>query len=254
MTTSVNMYTQSPLKSETISVNGSEIYYEVYGKGKPLFLLHGFTQSSKSWIPFVSDYADDFEVYLIDLKGHGRSSQFTGKISLKEVASEVNALAGYLKLDSINAIGFSYGGEVLFQLALMNPQLVKRMIIIGSCGSWNASEFPAWLDYLSYKNIDNLPWMREQQSSEEQIRSILAQVPNYVVSVSIDELKTIQTKTLLIIGDHDDSVPLECISAAKDNIPDSYLWILPNTDHRAHRDEHKEEFVRVSKEFFSGTW
>jgi len=249
-----NSLSQSPVKSEVVSVNGSNIYYEVYGKGAPLFLLHGFTQSSKSWIPYVSDYADGFEVYLIDLKGHGRSGHFTGRISLKEVAGEIDALARYLKLDSINAIGFSYGGEALFQLALLNPSLVKSMIIVGSCGSWNATDFPEWLEYLSYKNIDNLPWMREQQTSEEQIRSILDQVPNYEVSVSIEELKRIQTRTLLVIGDHDDSVTLECVSAAKDNIPDSFLWILPNTDHRAHRDKNKADFVRVSKEFLSGNW
>ena len=61
---------------------------------------------------------------------------FTEKLSIKSVASDVDALIHYLKLDSINAIGFSYGGDVLVQLALMNPDLIKSMIIIGACGSW----------------------------------------------------------------------------------------------------------------------
>jgi pimeloyl-ACP methyl ester carboxylesterase len=96
--------------------------------------------------------------------------------------------------------------------------------------------------------------MQEQQNSEEQIRSILAQVPNYSVTVSEEELKSIQTRTLLVLGDQDPATPIECVANAKKNLPNSYLWVLPNTEHGAHRDEHKAEFVRISKEFLGGSW
>lgn len=245
---------QTPKKTETVTLNGINIYYEVYGKGEPLFLLHGFTQSSKSWLPYIADYEDNFEVYLVDLRGHGRSSWFTEKISLPAVAKDVDALAGYLKLEHINAIGYSYGGEILFQLALLHPGLVKSMIIIGSCGTWHAKEFPDFVEYLSYKNIDNLPWMREEQTNEEQIKSILAQMPNYDVTVNEKELKTIQAKTLLVLGDLDPATPLACVVKAKENLPNSYLWVLPNTAHGAHKDEHKAGFISISRKFFSDSW
>ncbi|HLT72119.1 MAG TPA: alpha/beta hydrolase [Cyclobacteriaceae bacterium] len=251
---SMSGFSQTVEKSETIALNGVNIYYEVYGKGEPLFLLHGFTQSSKSWQEYVDDYSTDFAVYLVDLRGHGRSSQFKETISVPDVAKDLEALAAYLKLESINAIGFSYGGEVLFQLALLHPGLVKSMVIIGSCGTWHAKEFPEFVDYLSYKNIDNLPWMREQQTSEEQIKSILEQVPNYNVSVSDAELRSIQTRTLLVHGDQDPATPVECVANAKKHLPNSFLWVLPNTPHRAHSGEHQTEFVKVSKEFFGNSW
>lgn len=241
---------QTPKKTETVKVDGAEIYYEVYGKGEPLFLLHGFTQSSKSWIPYIADYEKDYEIYLVDLRGHGKSTWFSGTISIRTVAIELDQLISYLKLRDINAIGFSYGGEVLFQLALINPGLIKSMVIIGSCGTWHAGEFPEFVDYLSYKNIDNLPWMREQQTNEEQIKSILAQVPNYNVTVTDEELKSIQARTLLVLGDNDEATPIECIANAKKHLPKGYLWILPNTVHSAHKDEHKSEFVKLSNEFF----
>jgi len=254
MTLSSAQYAQTPSKMETVSLNGKDVYYEIYGKGKPLFLLHGFTQSSISWKPFISDYMNDFEVYLVDLRGHGKSGQFTEKISLKAAAGDLDALTRYLKLDSIYAVGYSYGGEVLFQLALLHPGLVKSMIIIGSCGTWDAKEFPEWVEYLSYKNLGNLPWMKEQQTSDAQIRSILDQMPDYVVSVSESELKSIKTRTLFVLGDKDDSVPLECIAFARKNLPDSFLWILPDTGHGAHKDKNKADFVKTSKEFFSLGW
>ncbi len=245
-------FSQTPKKAEVVSLNGTDIYYEVYGKGEPLFLLHGFTQSSKSWLPFVPDYAKDFEVYLVDLKGHGKSGAFTEKLNIKAVANDVDALIKFLKLDSINAIGFSYGGDVLFQLALLNPGLIKSMISIGACGSWDIHDYPDWIEYLSYKNIGNLPWMQEEQTSEEQIRAILDQIANYTVNVSDAEMQSIKARTLFVMGDLDDSIPLEDISRVRKNLANSFLWILPNTGHRAHVDKNKIEFVRVSKEFFNG--
>lgn len=252
--TAPDIFSQTPVKTEIVSINGTDIYYEAYGKGEPLFLLHGYTQSSKSWLRYVSDYANGFKVYLVDLKGHGRSGMFTEKLSITAAAADVDALIKYLQLDSIRAIGLSYGGDILFQLALMHPGLIKSMITIGSCGTWNINDFPSWREYLSYKNIDHLPWMHEQQTSEAQIRSILDQTGNYNISISDEELQRIQAKTLIVLGDQDDSIPLECISHAKNNLPHSFLWILPNTGHAAHEGKNKAEFVRFSKEFFAQDW
>jgi pimeloyl-ACP methyl ester carboxylesterase len=245
---------QSPIKSEIVEIGKTKIYYEVYGTGKPLFLFHGYTQSSKSWHQFVPYYLNDFAVYLVDLKGHGKSGMFTEKLSIRSVAQDVDVLIRYLKLDSVYAIGFSYGGDVLMHLALMSPDLIKSMIIIGACGSWVSSESPKWVDYLSYKNIENLPWMREQQTSEEQIHSILDQIVNYNITVTDTELKTIKAKTLIVVGDKEDSISFDCIISAKDNIPNSFLWIVPNTDHRAHKDKNQDDFIRISKDFFTQNW
>ena len=245
---------QTPKKAETVVVNGQNIYYEVYGKGEPLFLLHAFTQSSKSWLPYVADYENNFEVYLVDIRGHGKSSWFKENISIRSIAKDLDALAGYLKLERINGIGYSYGGDMLIQMELLHPGLIKSMITIGTCGTWLAKEFPEFVEYLSYKNIDNLPWMREQQTSEEQIKSILAQMPNYNVTVTDAELKSIQARMLIVHGDKDVATPIECVSKVKKYVPNSFLWVLPNAEHGAHKGNNKPEFIRISKEFFGPDW
>jgi pimeloyl-ACP methyl ester carboxylesterase len=247
-------YSQTPKKSELVKLNGTQIYYEVYGDGEPLLLLHGYTQSGKSWLPFVQDYSSEFEVYLIDLKGHGKSGAFTEKLSIRSAAEDLDALLQHLKLKSVNIIGLSYGGDVLFQLALLRPESIRAMITIGSCGSWDVNDYPDWKEMLSYKNIANLPWMRDQQTSDEQSRIILDQFEHYVVSISDNEMKKISPKTLLVFGDQDDSIPLECISNAMKHLPESYLWILPNSGHGAHEGKNKEAFVKLSKEFFKDEW
>ncbi len=250
----MNGYSQNPKQAETIELNGLQTYFEVYGNGSPLFLLHGFTQSSQSWIPFIEEYSNDYELYLVDLMGHGKSSPFTEELSIKAAAQNLKNLAEYLELDTMHAIGYSYGGEILFQLALLDPDLIKSMIIIGSCGSWEAKDFPEFVEYLSYSNIENLSWMREQQMNEDRIKNILEQFPNYSVSLSESELKSIKTKTLFVVGDNDPAVPLDCLIQAKSTMPNAFLWILPNTEHRIHQGENTEWFLKTSKDFLGKDW
>lgn len=70
------MVAQNPKTSGLVKINETEIYYEVHGSGKPLILLHGYFQSSRSWKPFISSFEEEYEVYLIDLPGHGKSQIF----------------------------------------------------------------------------------------------------------------------------------------------------------------------------------
>ena len=93
---STNILFQTPKKSESVSINGKNLYYEIYGEGKPLFLLHGYTQSSRSWKPSIKDYEKEYEVYLVDLTGHGRSEPFKQDLSIKSVAKDLNFLIQYL--------------------------------------------------------------------------------------------------------------------------------------------------------------
>lgn len=250
----MNGYSQKFNRADTIELNGIRTYYEVYGHGNPLFLLHGFTQSSQSWNEFIPEYNNDYEIYLVDLMGHGRSGAFTEEVSVRSAAQNLMDLTEYLGLKNINAIGYSYGGEILFQLALINPDLIKSMVIIGSCGTWNAEDFPEFVEHLSYKNLKNLPWMREQQINDERIRNILDQVPNYAVQLSEAELKSIQTRTLLVVGDNDRTTPLECVIRAKTTMPNAFLWIVPNTGHRVHYDRNKDLFIKTTKDFFNNNW
>ena len=181
--------------------------------------------------------------------GHGKSSPFVENVSVKAAARNLMSLIEYLNLENINAIGYSYGGEILFQLALIDPQLIKSMIIIGSCGTWNAEDFREFVEYLSYKNLENLPWMLEQQMNDQRIKNILDQVPNYSVQLSDAELKSIKTRTLLVVGDSDQATPLECIIRTKTNMPNASLWIVPNAGHRVHHDKNKDLFIKTSKAF-----
>ncbi|WP_430408429.1 alpha/beta fold hydrolase [Kordia sp.] len=241
-----------PKKSNYIQINDTQLYYEIYGEGQPLLLLHGFTQSSIAWLEYVKEYSDKFQVYLIDLRGHGKSSIFKEKFSVQEASEDVLKLMKHLNVKKIKGIGLSFGGDVLLQLSSMNPELIESMIIIGANGDWNAQDFPAMLNTFNYDNIDNFKWIEEYHSGGyKQIKSLLDQLPNYKIKLTEEELKRIKAKTLLVLGDKAEQISISSVVTLHETLKYSKLWIVPNTGHYAHDGDNRHEFLRLSNKFLS---
>lgn len=248
---SATIFCQTPKQSASVLVNGKNLHYEVYGEGPPLFLLHGFTLSSKAWLPYVKDFDQEYEVYLVDLTGHGQSDAFAEPLSLKAVGEDLNALVQYLELEKIKAIGFSFGGDVLYQLALLNPSLIESMITIGAVGTWTVHDFPVYQEMFTFENRANFPWLLEYHKTDEKIKALMGQFEHYTVELSNEELQKIKPEVLIMIGDDDEGMDLGEAVRAKKNLPKSDLWILPNVGHGAHEAETKEEFIVKAKTFFT---
>lgn len=248
---STHMFSQSPKKSESVLVNGKNIYYEVYGEGKPLLLLHGYTLSSKSWLPYVKDFEEEYEVYLIDLTGHGKSDIFKEDLSIKSVATDLNSLVQYLEIDKIKAIGFSFGGDVLYQLALINPTLIESMITIGAVGTWTIDDFPEYQKAFTFENRADFPWLLTNHGTDEKIKALMDQFKNYSIKVTNEELQLIEPEVLIMIGDDDEGMDFEEVARVKKYLPKSDLWILPNVAHGAHEGETKAEFIIKAKVFLA---
>ena len=244
-------YSQSSGKSEIVNINGKNIYYEVHGEGEPLFLLHGYTLSSKSWKDYIKNFSNDYEVYLIDLTGHGKSDAFKETLSIKSVAEDLNGLTNYLGLSEIKAIGFSFGGDVLYQLALINPTLIESMITIGAVGTWTVNDFPEYQKTFTFEKRDDFPWLIENHVTDEKIEALMTQFKNYTVKISDQELQSIKPEVLIMLGDDDEGMSWEEVIRVKKNLPNSDLWVLPNVSHGAHEGETKEDFIIKAKAFLS---
>ena len=89
VTISEAMFGQFPHESRTVTLNGIDMYYEVYGEGEPLLLLHGWTQSSKFWADYIPIYAQQYKVYAIDLRGHGRTSPLTDDFTIQKTSEDI---------------------------------------------------------------------------------------------------------------------------------------------------------------------
>jgi len=114
-------------------VNGLKVYYEVYGKGKPLILLHGaFMTIEMNWGQLIPELSKTRKVIAIELQGHGRTPFSERKLNYSTLASDVEGVMNHLKIDSAAVAGYSMGGYVAYQLAIQSPKRVTDLVIISS--------------------------------------------------------------------------------------------------------------------------
>src|SRR5579872_6364560 len=110
--------------------DGSQIYFEVYGVGEPVVLLHGFSGSSQDWAGVVAEWRGHFQLIVADLRGHGRSSILTKPFRHQDAAADMIALLDHLEIDASKGLGISGGGNVLLHMATMQPERIKAMVLV----------------------------------------------------------------------------------------------------------------------------
>jgi pimeloyl-ACP methyl ester carboxylesterase len=122
-----------PSNSGYASVNGIKVYYEVYGEGRPIVLLHGaFYTIEMNWGQLIPELSKTRKVIAIELQGHGHTPFSDRKLSFPTLASDVEGVMDYLKIDSADVAGYSMGGSVAYQFAIQSPKRLKNLVIISS--------------------------------------------------------------------------------------------------------------------------
>jgi len=122
-----------PASSGYAPVNGIKVYYEVYGEGLPLVLLHGaFYTIGMNWAELLPELSKTRKVIAIEMQGHGHSPFSERKLSIGALASDVKGVMDYLKIDSADVAGFSMGGSIAYQFAVDNPKRLRKLVIISS--------------------------------------------------------------------------------------------------------------------------
>jgi pimeloyl-ACP methyl ester carboxylesterase len=122
-----------PANSGYVTVNGIKVYYEVYGEGKPIVLLHGaFYTIEMNWGQLIPVLSKTRKVIAIELQGHGHTPFSERKLDFATLASDVVGVMNYLKIDSADVAGYSMGGSVAYQLTIQSPKRVRRLVIISS--------------------------------------------------------------------------------------------------------------------------
>ena len=109
-------------------VNGINLYYETYGAGRPMILLHGGLGSGEMFGPLLPALADHHRVIVVDLQGHGRTADIDRPLDVRLMADDIAALIDHLGLERPDVVGYSLGGGVAFQVAITYPQKVGRLV------------------------------------------------------------------------------------------------------------------------------
>jgi pimeloyl-ACP methyl ester carboxylesterase len=229
---------QSKSAGHITQLNTIEMYYEEYGIGKPLVLLHGFGGCSQNWHPFTDKLSEHYRLIVVDLRGHGYSTNPENKFTHKEAAKDVFLLLEKLGIDTFSAMGISTGGMILLHMATSQPKRINSMVLIST-----TSHFPdqarAIMQRASYGTIPKQvqDMYREcAKRGDEQIRHLITQFnefhDNYEdMNFTAQSLSTISAPTLVVHGDRDQFFPVEIAVNIYRSIPNSALWIIPEGDH-----------------------
>jgi len=114
-------------------VNGLKMYYEIYGEGKPLVLIHGGGSTIQTTygniIPLL---AKNRKIIAMDLQAHGRTGDRSTDLSFEQDADDVAALLHNLKIDKADFFGYSNGGHTLIEITLRHPAIINKMILASS--------------------------------------------------------------------------------------------------------------------------
>jgi pimeloyl-ACP methyl ester carboxylesterase len=116
------------------TLHGKRVAFRRAGSGPTIFLIHGITNSGQSWEPAMRLLARDFEVIAPDLPGHGDSARQRGDHSLGGHACVMRDLLQVLEVERATVVGHSLGGGVAMQFSYQFPDMVERLVLVGSGG------------------------------------------------------------------------------------------------------------------------
>jgi pimeloyl-ACP methyl ester carboxylesterase len=218
----------------------AKIYYEVYGNGQPIVLLHGgLFGSTVEYSDLINKLKPNFQVIAISTRGHGKSEIGQEPLSLDQRANDALAVINAITKDSVILVGFSDGGYSAYNFGAMYPEKVKKMIIIG------AGELKPGLREFKFTakqaiEMDKPFWEQQLKLMPEpnRIEDVFKQVANCYNNVTVgkDLLSRIKCPVMVVAGDKDDGNPVERIVSAARYIPNHQICIIPNAGHACHND------------------
>lgn len=223
-----SIYGNNPKAGHYANVRGFKMYYEIYGKGEPLLLIHGNGGSINNFSGQIPYFAKNYQVIAVDSRAQGKSIDNGDSLSYEMMAEDFNGLLDELHIKSCNVIGWSDGGNNGLLLAIHHPDKVNKLVVTGANIWIDARAFPPDMLEIPDVLLDSLSKLSQTAEVKNAIKvwKLVYQEPN----ITLPQLNSIKCQTLVIGGDHDIILPSHTVQIA-DNIPKSNLWILPNSGH-----------------------
>jgi pimeloyl-ACP methyl ester carboxylesterase len=230
------------------NIRGFKMYAETYGSGRPLLIVHGNGGAINNFLFQIPYFSKTYKVIVADSRSQGNSKDEGDSLSYEMMADDYAALLAEMKIDSAFVIGWSDGGINGLLLAIRHPEKVKKLAVTGAnlwpdtTAVFDDVEQLILAEYNSAKTMTN---RTAKQKSAWKLLRLMIEEPH----ISLTNLQKISVPTLVIGGDHDMVRPEHTLLIAQ-NIPSSYLWILPNSGHSTPL-VYKDEFNKKVDEFFS---
>jgi len=251
MITIMQSYAQiKPSAQGLVHLKDSKVYYEIYGTGKPIVLLHGaFMTISTNWSQLIPELSKNRKVIAIELQGHGHSPYSDRKFDHVILAADVAKVMDYLKIEHAAVLGYSFGGAVAYQFAIQYPKRLDELVIISA-----TYKSKGWMPEINKAFQNMKPALFENSPMQQAYETVapdktkwtkfleqmisLAQQPYDLGDANIAK---ISSPVLLIAGDNDGLDKIELVKTYQllggevvgdfGQMPKSQLAIIPGQSH-----------------------
>ncbi len=229
------------MSGKYVDVNGQNVYYEEYGQGDPLLLMHGGFGTGDSLMALGQELAKHYRVIAPDRSGHGHTADIDAPFSYEAMAIEMIGFLEAVGVEKANLVGYSDGGNICLLMALQRPELVSRMVPIAANFHYNglspqaAAMFGSFTPDVLRAMLPEVVATYEEYTPDgaehfpvvfEKTKTMFATQP----TLTTDDLAKISVPTLVIAADHD-MMTIEHSVALFQAIPGAQLCIVPGASH-----------------------
>ncbi len=237
------------VEGKYVRIKDLKMYYEEYGYGYPLILIHGGASSIQMWDHQIPDFSSFFKVIAVDCRGQGKTNNPSGEFHYKQMADDFANLIKKLELEKVLICGWSDGAQIALEMGLLYPELAKALIVGGALLDVSqemiegmkaiGTEGPGKINYEHLEK--SLPCfvklLKEHHSfvyGEEYWKEMLANITKMWLDPKEflrDKVKKIPTPSLILQGDRDDYIPISDAIKMHELMPKTELAIIPNANH-----------------------
>lgn len=205
------------------------MHYEVYGRGRPVILLHGWLGSWGLWQETMGYLGRSYRTYALDFWGFGESGKKRDTYAVQDFVRLVNQFMEQLGIIQAPLVGHSMGGTVSLSLAIQYPQRVRKVVVVGSPIVGSSLAFPLklagyrgiafllfnmmWAFRLAMKAVDpficrdpRFPEMMDRDLSRTTLESFLLSIASLRRTDLRPMLQEVKIPVMGIYGDRDNIV------------------------------------------------
>lgn len=208
-------------------------FYLEKGQGEPLILLHGNGENSDYFAKQIDAFSSLYHVYAIDTRGHGKTPRGESPFTIRQFAEDLLGFMDRHQIGKAHILGFSDGGNIAMVFAIYYPERVNRLILNGAnmntAGVKRTTQIPIEIGFRIARKFSE---KSDAAKRNAEMLGLMVDQPN----VSIEELRRIQAKTLVIVGTRD-MIKEEHTKLIAANISDSELVIIKGNHFIASKNE-----------------
>jgi len=240
------------------------------GTGPPLVLLHGLSSSSADWLPIAPLLAEQYQLLMVDMRGHGQSSLATdGDYTVARMAADLAVVLDVFEIPQAHLLGLSLGGCVALQFAVDNPDRVKRLVLVntfarlrgagtGSLRRRLTRVYAATRDmdrlalYVATSLFDDpeyqqMTYQRMRHNDLGAIRRTMIAILRFNI---LRQIHRIQSPALVMVGDRDKTVPHRCAIDLMARLPSAQMRVIADAGHALPYDQ-PQAFLATAIDFLA---